>query len=370
MNGTEPVSQQEPEGSPAARSGVLGKVIRALLSIALAVVILVVVLPRAIGSTVHDVGLAITHVSVLDFALLTALWFTGLLTHSFVLTGSLPGLSTRRALTLNLTGSAVANLLPFGGAVGMSLNYYMLRAWRMSLTEFSSFTVVSNVWNVLMKLAMPAVALAYAVEAGVVVSRRMATTVTVAVVLLAVVVAAIVAALASPAFARRFAAVLARVIGWVSGVFKRTLDRQAVEAEVIRTRHMVAAVVRLKWLHLSIWMTGYGVSQAVLLYFCLDAVGAKVHPAAVLAAYSVERFLSLFPITPGGFGVAEAGTIGTLVAMGGSPTLSAAAVILYRAFVAALEVPVGGIWLGIWYYLHWRRTSSEDLDSGSEPGVA
>ena len=44
--------------------------------------------------------------------------------HSSVLTASLPGLSHRRALTLNLTGSAVSNLLPGGGAAGalVSLN--------------------------------------------------------------------------------------------------------------------------------------------------------------------------------------------------------------------------------------------------------
>lgn len=370
MNGTEPVSQQKPEDPPAARSGVAGKVIRALLSIALAVVILVVILPKAIGSTVHDVGHAITHVSILDFALLCALWFAGLVTHSFVLTGSLPGLSTRRALTLNLTGSAVANLLPFGGAVGMSLNYYMLRAWRMSLTEFSSFTVVSNVWNVLMKLSMPAIALLYAMETGVVVSRRMTVTVIIAVALLTVAVIAIVSALASPALTVRFAALLARAIGWIARIFRRTVDRPAIEAEIIRTRHMVAAVVRIKWFHLSLWMTGYGVSQAVLLYFCLDAVGAKVDPAAVLAAYSVERFLSLFPFTPGGFGIAEAGTIGTLVAMGGNPTLSAAGVILYRAFVAALEVPVGGVWLGSWYYLHWRKRGDQAAAPLTDSGAA
>ncbi|MGN6723747.1 MAG: hypothetical protein ACTHJM_14145, partial [Marmoricola sp.] len=115
----------------------MGKVIRALLSFGLVALLLWKVLLPAIGSNVHDVVHAITHVSLFHLSGLTVLWFVGLLIYSFVLTGALRGLNTGQALTLNLTGSAVANVMPFGGAVGMSLNYYMLRAWNMSLTEFS-----------------------------------------------------------------------------------------------------------------------------------------------------------------------------------------------------------------------------------------
>ncbi|MEZ5191932.1 MAG: hypothetical protein R2734_05130 [Nocardioides sp.] len=45
------------------------------------------------------------------------------------LRAALPGLSMRRALTLSLTGSAVANVLPVGGAAGIVLNHRMTRSW-------------------------------------------------------------------------------------------------------------------------------------------------------------------------------------------------------------------------------------------------
>jgi len=370
VNGTPPVSQQEPQGSPAARSGVVGKVIRALLSLGLVALMLLYVLPHAINSSVHDVGHAITHVSLLDLSGLTVLWFVGLLIYTFVLTGALRGLNTGQALTLNLTGSAIANVMPFGGAVGMSLNYYMLRAWNMSLTEFSTYTVVTNVWNVLMKLAMPGIALLFAMESGVVINRRMTTTVVVAVSLLTVVVIAIVSALASPTLARRFARALARAIAVIARLFRRDVNEQAIEAEAVRTRDMVAEVVRVRWFRLSTFMTAYGVAQAALLYACLQAVGAHSIAAAVFAAYAVERFLSTVPITPAGLGFTEAGATVTLVAMGGDHTLSAAGVILYRAFVAALEVPVGGVWLGIWYYLNRRKRAEEETAQLTDPGAA
>src|SRR6185369_16932344 len=49
---------------------------------------------------------------------LGVVWFLGLCVYTVVLTASMPGLSHRRALTLNLSGSAVANVLPLGGIAG------------------------------------------------------------------------------------------------------------------------------------------------------------------------------------------------------------------------------------------------------------
>ncbi|HWU31416.1 MAG TPA: lysylphosphatidylglycerol synthase transmembrane domain-containing protein, partial [Marmoricola sp.] len=343
MNGTPPVSQ-EPESSSPARPGVLSRigsaiswrmVIRAVLSFGLVALILLVVLPKALGATIHDVGHAITKVSTPDLLGLTVLWFVGLLIYSFVLTGSLKGLKTGQALTLNLTGSAVANVVPFGGAVGMSLNYYMLRAWNMSLTEFSSYTVVTNVWNVLMKLTMPAVALVFAMESGIVVSSKMATVVIIAVSLLMVVVVAIVTALVSARFARKFARGLAGAIEGIARLFKKHANREAIEAETLRTRDMVVAVVRVQWFRLSTFMTAYGVAQAALLYGCVQAVGLHVSPAAVLAAYAVERFLSMVPITPAGLGFTQAGAAGILAVMGDGRVGSALQIAQYDSRCAA-----------------------------------
>ncbi|MGN6723232.1 MAG: lysylphosphatidylglycerol synthase domain-containing protein, partial [Marmoricola sp.] len=163
---------------------------------------------------------------------------------------------------------------------------------------------------------------------------------------------------------------LARVIAVIARLFKREVNEEAIAAETVRTRDMVAAVVRVQWFRLSTFMTAYGVAQAALLYACIQAVGDHVLPAAVLAAYAVERFLSIVPITPAGLGFTEAGATGILVAMGGDPTLSAAGVILYRAFVAALEVPVGGAWLGIWYYLNRRKRAEQEAALLTDSGAA
>ena len=73
-----------------------------------------------------------------------------------MLTGSLPGLRRRRAMTLNLTGSAVSNVAPLGGAWGVGLNALMLRRWGYAGKDIASFMMISNIWNVLAKLAVSA----------------------------------------------------------------------------------------------------------------------------------------------------------------------------------------------------------------------
>jgi glycosyltransferase involved in cell wall biosynthesis len=50
-------------------------------------------------------------------------------------------------------------------------------------------------------------------------------------------------------------------------------------------------------------MIGYGVLQAGLLYGCLYVVGLRLPLAAVLAAYAVERLLTVVSVTPGAIGV-------------------------------------------------------------------
>jgi len=93
------------------------RVVTSVLS-GLATAALVVLLPRAVGATWSEVGAVLGRVSAGAVVALAVVWIAGLWAHSFVLAASLPGLTKRRGLTLSLTGSAVANVLPLGGAAG------------------------------------------------------------------------------------------------------------------------------------------------------------------------------------------------------------------------------------------------------------
>jgi uncharacterized membrane protein YbhN (UPF0104 family) len=321
------------------------------VSLAAAACLLWLALPRVVGTTATDLLAVYKALSVGDLVALTGLWMSGLLTHSFVLTGALPGLSRRRALTLNLTGSAVANVLPLGGAAGMSLNYAMIRRWRLGTVGFASYTLVTNAWNVLVKLALPAAALVLLVVGGTPVSHAVRWTAVVSSGLLLAVMVAALACFASRRSAAALGGALGRLLVTGRRLLRRPTDAETVErvrTGTLECRDRVLQVVRRKWPQLSFGMVGYAVLQACLLWACVVAVGGHLTLVQVLAGFAVDRVLSLVVLTPGAVGFTEAGTAAALTALGGAPAVMAAGVLLYRGFTYALEIPVGGVWLGGW----------------------
>ena len=77
------------------------------------------------------------------------------------------------------------------------------------------------------------------------------------------------------------------------------------------------------WARMAFGKIAYAVLQAMLLWLSLRVLGAEVNPAVVLAAFAVERILSMVVITPGATGVVEVGMTGVLVALRVDPTLAA-----------------------------------------------
>ena len=98
--------------------------------------------------------------------LLVGLWLAGLAAHTIALTAALTGLTHRRAMLLSLTGSAVANVLPLGGAAGIAMNQRMTRSWGFPNSAFVTYSVVTNVWDVLAKAFVPVLVLPVLILGG------------------------------------------------------------------------------------------------------------------------------------------------------------------------------------------------------------
>jgi uncharacterized protein (TIRG00374 family) len=236
----------------------------------------------------------------------------------------------------------------------MSLNFVMFRAWGFGAQEFSAFTLVTNLWGILLKLALPAVALAALFATGGPVGHTMRWTALGAACALAVVVAVLGGFLARRPVAQRIARVAAPLVVRGGRLARRSLVADVVETELLEFRDRVVTVIGRRWAQLSIGTLGYAVLQAVLLWACLRAVGGPLGITIVLAAFAVDRIMSMVVLTPGGTGFAEAGAAAALVALGGAPAAMAAGVLLYRGFIFALEIPVGGLWLLGWVWAHRR----------------
>ena len=328
---------------------------RFTLSWFVALSLVAVGVPRTVDISWHGlipVLLSVHWPSVLG---LVALWLLGLVVHSFVLTAAAPSLNHRRALTLNVTGSAVANVIPLGGVAGLELNRRMMRTWGIGGRGFTGYTVLTNVWDIGSKLLLPLFAILALTRAG--------ETVTAPLRLAAVVAAIGFAGLAGFAamlmVSPRATTVLGRTAELAVRRGLRLIGRDR-ELDVVGTlldiRGDCAGLVANGWMRMSLGMLGYVALQGLLLGLCLRLTGGGITWVEVLAGFALERMLTIVPITPGGIGVADIGLVGVLLALGGDPAGVAAGAVLYRVLIFAVEIPVGGGTLGVWLLMH-RRTS-------------
>jgi len=282
-------------------------------------------------------------VTPLRLLVLAAVWLAGLGVYSFVLSAAMPGLGPRRGLLLNLSGSAVANVIPMGGAVATALNWRMLRRWGHSNAAFVSFTVLTNALDVLAKLALPVVAAATLLLLSVQVPE----------------VLEIASAVGGACIVAFLVVHLWSVHGPAPDGGTPTAGRRKlvadVQARLRESGRRIDTVLRRRWPVLLGGSVGYVAAQVLLLGLSLRAVGLAVPLTTLLVAAAIERLGTIVPITPGGAGIAEIGTIAWLVASGLDPTAAVAGVLLYRVFLVAMEIPVGGVLLAGWAWLQ-RRT--------------
>ena len=307
-----------------------GKLAFGLLSIALAVVMLAFFLPHALGIGWRDTARKIGAIPFCDVMCLIAVWAAGLWVHAIVLRRSLPGLSRRHALALNLGGSSVSNVLPFGGAAGIGLNYAMLRSWGYDRVQITAFATVSNLVVALVKVGIAIagiVALSFMPDIASQLSQPTSPGAIAVYVGIGVLLACV---------AGYFAWARERLRGRLGAWFAQFWDQ---------TSH----VLRRGWRGLAVGGIGYPLLQVVLMWSCLVALQVNVSISAVLAAYAVERLVTLIPITPGGVGVVETAATAVLVGFGADPVGAAAGVVLFRVFSYLIEIPLGAVVAAAWF---------------------
>ena len=278
--------------------------------------------------------------------LLVAVWIGNLWTYTPVITNSLPGLTHPQAFTANLATSAVSSVLPFGGAVGVGATYLMYGSWGFSTGEITRSVLVTGVWNVLVKMALPVVALVLLTITGEA-RPAVAGVAVLGLAILAGTIAALWLVLRSDAFAGAVGRVAGKVLSWLARLIRRP-PVSGLEEQLIGFRHESSNLIAERWVPLSVWIVIYNATQFVLLLLCLWVLPEPVpHPGwvEVLAAFTVGRILSNVSVTPGGLGFVEAGIATYLVAAGGDPASMTAAVLLYSALTYLAEIPLGR-WAG------------------------
>jgi uncharacterized membrane protein YbhN (UPF0104 family) len=334
---------------------------RIVLSLAVVGIVFIAVLPRvadysAAWSNMKDVGW-------LAFAVLLAVTVLHLSMYWPQMVASLPGLTLAQAAVSNQTSTSVANTVPGGGVVAVGVSYSMCRSWGFSDAQIALSTLVTFVWNVFAKLALPVIALIVLIAAGRATGGMLIATLG-GVALLGAAIAVLALMLWREAFARRVSVAL----GSIHGLWFRRIRRPRASdwgESGVRFRAHSIELVGARWRSLTLTTLAGNLTLFLILLIALRSVGVagtELTWTQILGVFAVVRLLSTFPITPGGIGFVELGYIGGLVlAAGPHPGVSAtefhaqvaAGVLIFRALTYAVPIPIGAF-----TYLVWDRKRS------------
>ncbi|MFD9940578.1 YbhN family protein [Nonomuraea sp. NPDC059023] len=333
-----------------------------VLSLALAV-LLVVYLPQIVqaltGKPVswREIGAEFGQLGAGTIALMAGLWLLSLLAYTFVLTNSQPGLSNLQGLTLNAAGSAVSNLLPFGGAAGVALTFAMCKGWGFGYRSIVVMTLVSGVWNTLFRFVLPAVGIIALLMAGEVVNTTVERAGWAGAISILVLVVVVAAAL----YWDRAAVLLGKVLDGLGRPFKKEIA-----PSFHKLRADTAGIVRTRWPGLSLAMIAFLVLQWGIMVVCMQATGAYPGLAQSIAVFALSRVLTAALITPSGAGIMEGGVVLLLVSFGIPTAPATATALLFGFWTYTIEIPFGGLALGAWALLRRRDSRNGAAKSPSE----
>jgi putative heme transporter len=326
---------------------------KTVVSIATILAVFGFLLPRV--AKYGDVWNTVRSLTGAEIALLTAVALWNLVSYWPLLMAVLPGLRLREAAVSNLASTAVANTVPGGAALGIGVTVAMLRSWGFDTPAIALGAVLSGVWNNFWKLGLPVVALGLLGLTGAA-QPALGAAAAIGVATLVVSVAVFVMIVRSDALAARLGGVADAIVRRVRG--SKRGRRTTFRKRAVEFRERVEAVIRARWIAISVATAVSHISLYLVLLVALRVVGVGEHDVSaieVLAAFAFVRLLSAIPITPGGVGVAELGL--TVALAHGLPGAMhgrvAAAVLLFRALTWFVPIP-----LGIGCYAFWRTNTS------------
>ncbi len=339
--------------------------LQGVLGLGLAAALLVWGLPRVSNVTWPQIWAVLRGVPATTALLLFVGVVIGLYCYTFTLTGSLHGLRQWQALIVNVAGSSVGNLLPGGGAAGLAATYTICRSWGFSRRDISTSAIVTGVWNVLARIALPLIAI-LALLAG-----RDSDVPS------ALADAAVAGALSGVLILGTFVAILVSeraAVGIGQGVDKvigrlwprRTMN---VRSLVVDLRARISDVVRTGWLSMTLGLVGFFGVYFVLFLVCMHATGVDLFYGQLFAAYALGRLLTAVGVTPGGLGVTEAATAAALIAWGAGPAEAVAGALLFSVYTHLMEIPLGALgWLA-WSVSPKKAPVEDTVDDAGHPAT-
>jgi uncharacterized protein (TIRG00374 family) len=292
-----------------------------------------------------DVWEDIRAIPITTLAILTLLALGHQMIYPLMTTAVIPALTYRHALVARLASTSAANTIPGGGAVGVGITYVMLGRWGHPGSQIGAAVALTGVWNNLVKLLLPAVALVGAMLNGLAMPDLLDATLVGAVALLVVILFAV--AVARSNLRHTLLGPVERLVARIRRMFGQD-EVAADRSPVTDFFTAVGAALGTRWRQMLLSTLAAHLSLFLVLLACVRAAGVapRVVPwPEVLAAFAIIRLVSAIPVTPGGLGVAELGLVGFISTGMADPAVErvAAAVLLFRFFTYLLPTIIGGV---------------------------
>jgi putative heme transporter len=330
----------------------LSRIAQVLLMVAVVVGVFGVVLPRV--ADFDRVWASIRAMTGWQYLLLLLATLWNIVTYWPVTMAGMPGLSLAQAAVANQSSTSVAMTVPGGGAVAVGVAYAMFRSWGFRRWQIALQALVTGIWNIFMKLALPVVALVILIAHGDD-SRALVSSAVIGLVILAVATLGLGLSL----WRDRFAEMVGSIAGSVVSAARRVFGRPRVEgwgASAIKFRTQMIDLLRRRWFFLTAATVVSHFSIYVVLLASLRFAGvsnSEVNWAEALAVFALVRLGTAVPIIPGNIGIAELGYVAGLVLAGGEEAKVVAAVLVFRFLTYYVQIPIGGL-----TYIAWRRRRS------------
>ena len=319
------------------------------LAMAVVAVVFAVVLPRIANySEVWDVLSGLSGAEIAALAVATVI---NVATYGPPWMAALPGLGYRQSMVLTQTSTALSVAVPGGDAVGIAASYAMLRGWGFRRDAVAVAVVVTGVWNQIVNVVLPVLALALLLLSG----GSSPLLLTAGLVGIGAIVAlggALVMVLRGEPQARGVGERAQRLANRALKLVRRP-PRAGWGEATVRFRRQTIDLLARRWAAITVAQFGGHLAVFGVFIVALRATGVgsdEVTWIEALAAWGLIRLLTAVPVTPGGIGIVELGLATALVGFGAGNAEAVAAVLLYRVLTVVPTVALGGL-LG----LTWRR---------------